>query len=115
MSLIDTMMTECTLLQRARESDGEGGFTVSWSDGETFLAAIVIDSSEVSRVAEQEGNKRRYTITTKQNVALDFHDVFRRESDGAIFRVTSMKGDTVSPKASTLNMAQVRAERWELE
>ena len=114
MSLIDNMMTECTLLQKVRESDGEGGFTVSWEDGAQFQAAIVLDNSELARVAEQEGNKRQYTITTSRAAVLDFHDVLRRESDGAIFRVTSMGGETVSPIVSTLDISQVRAERWEL-
>ena len=42
------------------------------------------------------------------------HDVFKRLSDGAIFRVTSNGSDKQAPTVGTLDMCQVTAEKWEL-
>ena len=55
-----------------------------------------------------------YTVTTRRSTVLEFHDVFKRLSDGTIFRATSNGADKQSPKTGTLDMCQVTAERWEL-
>jgi hypothetical protein len=46
-------------------------------------------------------------------MVLQYHDVFRRLSDGKIFRVTSDGDDKFTPDTATLNMRQVTAEEWE--
>lgn len=112
--LPDTMSEPCTLLEKKRVPDGEGGFTTEWSDGPSFKAAIVLDTSTAARVAEKEGVTNLYTVTTSTNASLDFHDVFRRESDGQVFRVTSKEGDKVTPKVASFQFAQVSAEEWVL-
>lgn len=112
--LIDNFMTSCTLMEKKRVSDGAGGFTTQWWDGAEFTAAIVHDQTMQARIAEKEGVKSVYTVTTQRGTALEFHDVFRRQSDGAIFRVTSDGGDKQSPDFGTLDIGQVTAERWEL-
>lgn len=33
MSLIDSMATDCTMMDKASKSDGYGGFTTTWADG----------------------------------------------------------------------------------
>ena len=55
-----------------------------------------------------------YTVTTERNMGLDFHDVFRRDSDGDIFRVTSDSKDVQTPDVSSFQFAQVSAEKWSL-
>ena len=114
MSLIDTMKTACTLLDRRTVSDGMGGYTQTWVDGAEFQAAIVKDSSMEARVAEKQGVTEVYTVTTDKTVPLDFHDVFRRESDKAVFRVTSNITDSMTPSAATFSFGQVTAEKWVL-
>ena len=114
MSLIDTMMEPCTMIDRRTVPDGMGGFTTQWIDGAAFEAAIVKDNTLNARVAEKEGVTEVYTVTVPQSVSLDFHDVFRRESDGAIFRVTSNIIDSKSPSVATFHIGQVTAERWAL-
>ena len=115
MSLVESMMTECVLMRQDRVPDGEGGFTNSeWKDVGTFQAAIVHDNSTLARIAEKEGVTSTFTITTRRGVGLAFHDVFRRVSDDAVFRVSSFPDDRKSPAVSTINMEQCSAERWEL-
>lgn len=114
MSLIDLMMTECVIMNKAKISDGEGGFETEWSEGAEINVAIVKDSSMDARIAEKEGVTSTYTLTTKRENALDYHDVIKRLSDGQTFRVTSDSIDSKAPSFSSLDMAVVTAERWDL-
>ena len=100
------------MMDKTTTSDGRGGFTTKWVDGAEFSAACVFDSSMQARMAEAAGVKALYTITTAKNVNLQYHDVFRRLSDGKIFRVTSDGDDKKTPNSATLNMRQVTAEEF---
>lgn len=112
MSLLSEAMEKCIMLDKTTESDGRGGFNTAWVDGAEFDAAIVFDSSMQARAAEAAGVKALYTITTAKNVNLQYHDVFRRNSDNKIFRVTSDGDDKKTPNSATLNMRQVTAEEF---
>ena len=114
MSLIDVMMTECVMVDKRTVSDGLGGFTTTWVDGAPFQAAIVKNSTMEARIAEKQGVSEVYTITVQKGITLDYHDVFRRESDSATFRVTSRITDSETPRVATFQIGQVTAERWEL-
>jgi len=113
-SLLEEYMTACTLIEKTRVADGEGGWTTTWVDGASFDAAITLDNSTTARVAAKEGVTNLYTVTTSRGFMLDFHDVFRRESDKQVFRVTSNGDDRQTPQSATLDMAQVSAEEWVL-
>lgn len=110
--LWERMQTPCALMERVRVSDGEGGFTTSWADTAAFEAAIVKDTSTAARVAEKEGVRNVYTVTSKAR--LSFGDVFRRVSDGQVFRVTSNADDGRTPSMVTFQFEQCAAEEWEL-
>lgn len=114
MSLMDDFKTTCVLLDKVRQSDGEGGFITTWVDGVTFEAAVTFNSSMEARRAEAEGVTSLYTISTAKNAALEYHDVFRREEDGKIFRVTSDGDDVKTPDRAGIQFAQVTAEEWRL-
>lgn len=114
MSLIDSMMEKCVIMNKSKTSDGEGGTVTAWVEGAEIEAAITLDSTMQARVAEKQGVTSVYTITTKRNVVLEYHDVIKRLDDGKIFRVTSDGSDKKSPNVSSLNMSQVTAEKWEL-
>jgi DNA polymerase III sliding clamp (beta) subunit (PCNA family) len=107
-------MEDVILLEKTRVPDGEGGFITRWSEGAVFKAAVTFDTSMESRIAEKQGVTSRYTVTTRKSAMLEFHDVFRRLSDGKIFRVTSDGDDKYSPNSSSLNMRQVTAEEWSI-
>ena len=112
MSLIQSMMEACTLLNHIREDDGYGGTKEYWSDGATFQAAVIKNSSTEAQIAQQQGVNELFTIVIQKGFQLDYHDVFRRQSDGQTFRVTSNVADSEAPDASTVRIAKVTAERW---
>lgn len=114
MSLLTEAMETCTMVTAALTSDGYGGTKPTWTDGKSFDAAIVFDSSIRARQAEAAGVTSRYTVTTGRNTVLKFHDVFRRERDAKIFRVTSDGDDKYTPASASLDMRQVTAEEWVL-
>lgn len=115
MSLIKSALEDVVMLDKKRISDGQGGFLpTKWEEGAVFQAAISFDTSMTARLAEVQGVTNLYTVTTSKNVLLDFHDVFKRLSDGKVFRVTSDGDDKVTPKSSTLSFRQVTAEEWRL-
>lgn len=114
MSLLLDALEECVILNKQTAADGYGGYITTWSDGAQFQAAIVFDTSIEARRADAEGVKSLYTVTTSKGLTLEYHDVFRRERDGKIFRVTSDGDDKYTPKTATLDMRQVTAEEWSL-
>lgn len=114
MSLLSEMMENCIMLDKRTVSDGYGGYINTWLEGVQFSAAIVYDTSIEARVADKQGVTNLYTVTTGKELTLDYHDVFRRVSDGKIFRVTSDGDDMHTPISAGLNMRQVTAEQWEL-
>ena len=114
MSLLSEAMEACVVLDRKTESDGYGGIITNWNEGAEFKAAIVLDSSMQARVAAVQGVTALYTVTTAKAVNLQYHEVFRRVSDGKVFRVTSDGDDKKTPASASLNMRQVSAEEWSL-
>jgi hypothetical protein len=114
MSLLSEAMEACVLLDRITARDSYGSFTERWTDGAAFDAAIVYDGSMQARIAAAQGVTGLYTITTGKQINLQYHDIFRRISDGKIFRVTSDGDDKKTPASATINMRQVSAEEWEL-
>lgn len=114
MSLLTDAMTSCVMLDKKRVPDGEGGYTVEWTESVEFEAAIVFDSSMEARVGAKSGVTSLYTVTVPQGISLEYHDVFRRVSDGKIFRVTSDGDDKHTPQRASFRVSQVTAEEWTL-
>lgn len=114
MSLFEKMMVDCVRMDRDTVADGEGGSTVVWKDKDAFKAAIIVDSSLEARKAEKDGVRDFYTITVPKDVDVAYHDVFRRVSDGLIFRATSHSNDKATPAMASFQFRQFRAEEWRL-
>lgn len=114
MSLLSEAMTACTMLDKKTVADGYGGYKSEYSDGVSFQAAIVLNNSMEARAAEQAGVTALYTVTTPRALNLQYHDVFRREEDGKIFRVKSDGDDKKTPMSAGLDMRQNACEEWEL-
>lgn len=114
MSLLTQTMTECRMVARTRVDDDFGGYKETWTDGARFRAAIAKDGSAEQKVAEKQGVSEGYTVVVDQGITLNYHDVFKRLSDGATFRVTSRTVDSTAHPHSTVKIAVVTAERWEL-
>lgn len=114
MSLLTEQMEICVMLDKTTAPDEYGGHVSRYVDGALFTAAITFDASMEARVAERQGVTSMYTVTTGKEMTLEYHDVFRRISDGKIFRVTSDGDDKHTPASASLNIRQVTAEEWEL-
>ena len=113
MSLLDASLSDCVLLIRTDSTDANGGLDSTWTDDVTFSAAITLNSASAITRAEMLDMKTTYTVlTTVQQLA--FHDVFRRVSDGQIFRVTSDSVDMVAPAMASFAAMTATAERWVL-
>lgn len=112
MSLLDNAMERCVKLDKTTVNDGYGGYDIIWREGFSFDCAITFDTSMQARVADQSGVTSLYTVTTRKNLTLEYHDVFKRLRDGKIFRVTSDGDDKYTPDSATLNMRQVTAEEY---
>jgi len=113
-SLLSEAMDRCVMMHKTTADDGYGGEITSWQDGASFDAAITFDTSMEARTAQSQGVTSMYTVTTRKSKVLEYHEVFRRVSDGKIFRVTSDGDDKFTPASAGLNMRQVTAEEWEL-
>ena len=115
MSLLEEAMTDCVMMRQTRQSDGYGGYTIAWTEETTpFKAAITFDNSIEARVAAVQGVKSLYTVTTRKDKVLMFHEVFKRLEDGKIFRVTSDGDDSATPPSASLNMRNCTAEEYTL-
>lgn len=114
MSLLTDAMQECVMIDKTTVPDGYGGFTPTYSEGATFYAAIVFDTSMEARTAEKQGVTSLYTVTTTRRLVLEYHDIFKRKEDNKIFRVTSDGDDKYTPKSATLDMRQCTCEEYVL-
>lgn len=114
MSLLTDNMVSCHLADKSTSNDGYGGFVTTYTEGAQFDAAIVYNTSLEAKVAERQGVKDLYTVTVRRKNMLDYHEVFTRDSDGRIFRVTSDGLDNKTPISAGLDMRQVSAEEYVL-
>lgn len=114
MSLIDEYMEDCRFIDRKRVDDGQGGSLIQWTDGAEFRAAITLDTSIEAKAAQVAGVTSVYNVTTGGGVVLEYHEVFRRLSDGKVFRVTSDGEDKRTPARASFQVSQVSAEEWRL-
>lgn len=115
MSLLDEAMEEYTIKNRIVTGDGYGGTSNKWVDGAKIKGAMAFNTSQETRTGQALGVTSVYTLTTKRNVNLQYHDVLVRSRDKKIFRVTSDGDDKFTPNSANLDMRQVTCEEWELD
>ena len=110
--LYERMRVPCVRMLRRSVADGEGGWAETWAEVRSFAATIVRDTSAEARVAEAPGVANAYTVTFSEE--LSHGDVFKRVSDGQVFRVTSNADDGRPPACATFTFTQCTAEEWRL-
>lgn len=114
MTLLDEMRDSCVMMDKRTVPDGMGGFTIVWTEGAAFDATIIKNSSNEAVVGQQQGMNELFTVVVDKSIALDYHDVFKRLSDGQTFRLTSSTLDSAAPERSTVPIAKATCERWAL-
>lgn len=100
MSLLDDFARPCVLLEKTRKPDGEGGYTVEWTDGAEFQNYQALDTSMEARIAEQQGVTSVYSALVDKAVPIEYNDYFRDNTTGATFRVTSNPEERQAPKSA---------------
>ena len=113
MSLLTQAMEDCVTLINTTTPDGFGGTTNQWQEGLQFKGAFDFQTSIEAKIAEKQGVTGLWNILIPKDVELEYHNVFKRVSNGQIYRVTS-KDDKTSPKGAGMNLKLVSAEEWEL-
>jgi hypothetical protein len=113
MSLLSDAMTPCVFMNETTVSDGRGGNMTTWVPGAEFEAGFELQNSLNEAVAQAQGVKGVYRVTTSRDTRLEYHRVFKRLSDNRLFRVES-KDDSSTPTSAGLDMRVVRADEWEL-
>jgi SPP1 family predicted phage head-tail adaptor len=102
------------MLDKISVPDGYGGKTTQWIDGAEVDIAISSPMPTEVIAAQQHGNRVDFDITTKKNLVLEYHDVFKRIADGKIFRITEADEDNVTPDRATFQIRKAKAEEWVL-
>lgn len=110
--LVESMYVDCIKITESSVSDGQGGFVTEYVDGALFSAAINLDESIATAIANKDGVKAVYTVTTPINAVLKFGDIIKRVEDGKVFRVVGKENKT--PKISSFQFNTVKVEEWEL-
>ena len=110
MNIVERNMTPCVMLDRTIVRDNYGAAVTTWTEGEKFTAAIAQNSSSQRETDGIHHASRAYTVTTRKETVLKYHDSFKRLSDSKIFRATS--DSNIPPVGASFDMRQVTAEEW---
>ena len=92
MSLLDVMSEQFHIMVETGGGSGAfGGDDVSWIEGRAFTASAVKQSTTQARIAQVEHAIGNYLITATSSITLKKGDYIRRDSDGAVFKITENK------------------------
>ena len=110
--LIQDQITSCCFMNKVIANDGYGGFKTVWTEGATFDAVITENSSIEAAIAGLTEQQTFYGVKVRRIVPLEHHSVFKRISDGKLFRIR--RSDALNaPSFSALDMKTLDAEEFE--
>lgn len=99
MNLYESFYEPCTIMNKSKVPDGEGGIENAWLPGLQIEVAFTSLTPTQQIAAQQTGAQYTDTVTTPSTVTLDEQDVFQRKATGKYYRVLSMEQDT--PKVAS--------------
>ncbi len=117
MSLLDDFAATCVIMEKRRESDGEGGYSMNWVDGAEFQNFQARDTSMEARRAEAQGVTSVYSALVDKDVPIEYGDYFKDVSTGLTYRVTSNPEEKKAPESASPYIAKLKfftAERKNL-
>lgn len=103
---------DITFLNKISQSDGLGGIEFVYIDGVSFKGVITRESNIQTRIAEREGLKAIYTLSTSKNIQIDFGDLIKCENK--VYKVVSIKNELQTPSFSSLDLQQYELEKYEI-
>lgn len=114
MNLIESAMQPFTKLIRSSERDSAGNILVSYEDGESFEAALILSGSKETDTAGNTRLIRSYTLTVDSDIDIEYGDIIRRDSDESLYRIS---GESLGspPDMASFSFKQLKAEDFELE
>lgn len=110
MMLVDQFMVPCRKVTVTSTPDGEGGFSQSFADGAEFEAAIIPKASSIIIAADGERPADSYSVTVPKGTGLALFAIFKRVSDGAMFKVVCEA--VQSPDCASFGFEHLTAERF---
>lgn len=110
--LLDDVKEAFILMDLARTSDGEGGYTQSWVEGAEFQGVKALNTTTEAIIAQQQGLKAIYSLLVPKSLPIAYQDIVKDEQ-GDYFRVTSSPKDKQTPDISALDMQYFTAEKLE--
>lgn len=99
-------------LNKISNSDGLGGIEFIYMEGAKFKGVITIESNTETRIAEQQGLKSIYTLSTSKGIQIDFGDLIK--SEDKVYKVVSVKNELQTPHFSNLDLQQYELERYQI-
>lgn len=114
MSLLNDFAKPCVIMEKKRQSDGEGGYITTWEEGAAFESYQALDTSMESRAAQKQGVTSVYSVLVKKDVPIEYNDAFKDKTTGITYRVTSNPTEKEAPKSASFSLKFFTAERWEL-
>lgn len=114
MNLLEQGKERFFKMKRVSSCDGMGGTkTEAWERGEPFWAVLGPKRAFAVDVAAQKRERKEYTVIFSDDIFICFHDVFCREADGAVFRMTSDITQK-APLTAAFAWKKASAEEWRL-
>ena len=111
--LIYELMEGYHLIDKVTSDDPYGGVVKGYQEGASFQAKVIKNNSTEAIVAEKQESTEFLTVVTK-GLKLDYHDIFRRDSDKELFICTGREKDSEAPARSTVKLAKTTCERWKV-
>lgn len=114
MSLLDDFARTCVIMEKNRVTDGEGGYTTTWTEGAEFTNYQALDTSMEARRAEKEGVTSLYSALVDKAVPIEYNDYFKDLTTGETYRVTSDPKDKQAPQSASFSLKYFTAEKRSL-
>lgn len=115
-TVMDSLMEDfARLIPSEASPDGLGGHDQTWTDGAPFRAFLREERTGETREAQRMIEAPRLLLVVSGDVSLAYHDIVKRQSDGAVFRLLSDTENRRTPAMSAVHIAAAVCERWALQ
>ena len=94
--------------------DGQGGYNKTFKQGAAVSVALYCNQSLEALKAMAQGVKSIYTLNFDKSLTLAYDEYLKRDSDSAIFRITSDPSDNETPSVTDLDRRTATAEKTRL-